>query len=112
MVSDDIPDHILRRPGMDRILNTLATRRRRVILLLLKQGRLDTTADILFRGEIEADDAEIALTHNHLPRLEDAGYIEWDQETGEIAKGPRFEEIEPFLDLIENHADELPPGWS
>ncbi|WP_449405170.1 hypothetical protein [Haloarcula amylovorans] len=43
--------------------------------------------------------------------MAEAGYIEWHRETGEVSKGPRYDEIEPLLDLIENHVDELPPNW-
>jgi len=37
--------------------------------------------------------------------------VEWDRETGTISRGPRFDEIEPVLELIENHPEELPPDW-
>lgn len=102
---------VLLRPRLDRLLEIVSKRRRRLILLLLKRGAIETTDDVMLRGSGESDASEIRLTHDHLPRLEDAGYIDWDRNTGEIAKGPRFDEIEPLLELIENHADELPPGW-
>ena len=71
-------------------------------LLLLELFREDsiTESEIQLRGhpdsEIESD-----LLDNHLPCLEAAGYIVWNRETGEITKGPKFEEIEPLLDLFE-----------
>lgn len=101
----------LLRPGVDRIFDTLSQRRRRVILLLLKREAIDTTEDVIVRGNSDPDTSDIPLTHNHLPKLADAGYIDWDRDTGEIAKGPRFDEIEPLLELLENHADEFPPDW-
>lgn len=104
-------DPVLFQPGMDQILESLASRHRRVILLMLKQGTVRTETDVMVRGRTETNEEEIALTHNHLPKLAEAGYIEWDRDTGEISKGPRFDEIEPLLDLIESHADELPPDW-
>jgi hypothetical protein len=102
---------VLLRSGVDQILEELSSRRRRLILLSLKRGTVETAADVMFRGDDDKESTEIDLRHNHLPKLAEAGYIEWDPDTGEISKGPRFEEIEPLLDLIENHADELPPGW-
>ena len=106
-----IPENVLTRPGVDQILDCLSTRHRRLILLLLKQGRVETTTDVMMRENNDPENGEIALTHSHLPKLADAGYIEWDRDTGEISKGPRFDEIEPLLELIENHRDELPPDW-
>lgn len=95
---------------MDDKLGILSERQRRLILLTLKDDAEKTESDMLFRsGEI--DDAELQLVHNHLPRLEEAGYIEWDRDGGTISKGPRYAEIKPLLDLMENHADELPPDW-
>lgn len=102
---------ILLRPGVDQVFDSLCCRRRRLILLLLKRGRLRKRSDLLMRGDDGREDLEVALTHSHLPKLADAGYIQWDQDTGEISRGPRFDEIEPLLELIQSHADELPPGW-
>ncbi|MEF8936798.1 DUF7344 domain-containing protein [Halovenus amylolytica] len=92
----------------DRLLETLADRQRRVVLLLLKRGAVENEADLLFRSK---DETKAALVHNHLPKLEEAGYIEWDRESGTIERGPEFDEIEPLLELIEEHSDELPYDW-
>lgn len=107
----DISKSILLRPGVDRIFDILSVRHRRLILLLLRQGTIETKDDVMLRGTSDPDEDEIALVHTHLPKLDDAGYIEWDPDTGEISKGPRFEEIEPLVELIETYADELPPDW-
>ncbi len=98
-------------PGLDRILDSLCNRRRRLLLLLLNERGVINRDAVLFRGEGDTSPTELELLHNHLPKLEEAGYIEWNRETGDISKGHRFDEIEPVLELIENHADELPPDW-
>jgi len=98
-------------PEVDRILDIMSQHRRRMILLLLKRETVDTTEDVLMWGPREPDTSDIPYTHNHLPKLEDIGYIHWDRATGEISKGPCFDEIVPLLELFENHADELPTGW-
>jgi hypothetical protein len=49
--------------------------------------------------------------HLHLPKLADAGYIMLDEQTYEISQGPRFAEIEPFLELVQSHGERLPDGW-
>lgn len=54
---------------------------------------------------------EAELRHNHLPRLEELGYISWNRDTHEISKGPTWDEVEPLLTLIDEHRDELPDEW-
>jgi len=51
------------------------------------------------------------FVHLHLPKLAAAGYIVWDEQTHEVSQGPRFDEIESFLELIQTHAERLPDGW-
>lgn len=36
------------------------------------------------------------------------GFIEWDRDSGELSKGPNWEEIAPLLRLIHEHREELP----
>lgn len=110
-MSPDVSREILLAPEMDRILDALCDRQRRLLLLTLGRDGEGTVADMMMRGENDAGDVETELMHSHLPKLEGAGYIEWDRDTGEISKGPCFEEIRPLLDLIERHAHELPPDW-
>ena len=46
------------------------------------------------------------LAHTHLPTLEEMGFIEWDRDTETIDRGPNFDLVVPFLELIEAE-DEL-----
>lgn len=98
-------------PGLDAMFEILSDRYRRLILLSLKREAIKTESDLLLRSDSDHRETEIALVHNHLPKLEDEGFIEWDREAGQISKGPQFDEIAPLLELMENHADELPPDW-
>jgi len=95
---------------MDRMLEVLSRRQRRLALLTLRGTDRCRQTDLLMRDS-EGRDPEIELVHTHLPKLEAAGLIDWDRETGEVTRGPNYEEIEPLLELIEDHADELPPDW-
>jgi len=101
---------VLERPGVDRVLDALGARHRRLLLLELQAGRAEHVTDIVLRGGGQ-DSARPELEHNHLPRLTEAGYVEWDRETGELSKGPNFDEIGPVLTLLEDHAGELPADW-
>lgn len=62
-------------------------------------------------GDADEELVMTQLIHNHLPKLEAMDYIAWDKETGEIAKGENWAEIEPLLKLLRDHEDELPDGW-
>jgi len=108
---EKVPRDILSQGGLDDKLDILSKRQRRLILLTLKHDAEKHETDVLFRGTDDTDDPELQLIHNHLPRLDEAGYIEWDRDGGTISKGPRYDEIKPLLDLMKNHADELPPDW-
>lgn len=100
-------------PEMDRILTTLSDHHRRMILMMLRRASVIHETDVMVRGsrDEESEHVEIQLRHTHLPKLVKAGYITWNEDTREISKGPNFEEIEPLLELMETHADELPPDW-
>lgn len=97
-------------PGVDRWVNLLRVRHRRQILLELSAGQECHETDLVMRGNEESE-VTSDLTETHLPMLEEEGIIEWDRETGTISKGPNFEEIEPLLRLMREHADDLPPDW-
>ncbi len=84
-------------------MEVLAKQQRRVILYRLKKAdRLQ-----LSRGPDALDSAAIELYHIHLPKLEAAGYIDWNQGTREVKKGPQYDEAETLLTLLENNADEF-----
>jgi predicted transcriptional regulator len=53
----------------------------------------------------------VQMTHVHLPKLADYGFIEWNRDTNEVSKGANFAEIRPLLELLDAHANELPPEW-
>lgn len=96
-------------------LTVLSDRYRRELLLalLIENPQDDDDRDPLdiIDPPDEPDVLEAELYHNHLPKLEALGFIEWDRETGQIATGPDWDDIEPVLELIHDHQDELPLGW-
>ena len=85
--------------------------RRRLPLALTEES--PQTIPIVSTASVETDNGDqeraIAMHHMHLPQLEDHGVIDWDLETGEIAKGPQFDAIEPLLTTFtENHTGGSP----
>lgn len=87
----------------------IGNQHRRHLLYELHSGHVENEGDVLTRSQ--GDDSALMLKHVHLPKLEEAGYVEWDRRSGGLSKGPRFDEIEPLLDLMKAHADDLPAGW-
>ncbi|WP_254528051.1 ArsR family transcriptional regulator [Natrinema gelatinilyticum] len=105
------PDNL----SLDGALDVLADKyRRRLLIALLEhnpQGYDAQRAVDISTENGEEKDRKIAIDHAHLPKLEAADLIERNRNENVIRKGPRFEEIEPLLELMHDHADELPDGW-
>lgn len=51
------------------------------------------------------DKALIRMYHVHLPELTEDGFIEWDRDTHLVTKGPRFDELQPVLELVETEQE-------
>lgn len=99
---------------LDEMLRVLANEhRRRLLVALLEQDpqRGAKVPRAVHEGERELRRLRTELHHTHLPKLSDADYIQWDRENNVVEKGPKFDEIEPLLALMDEHADELPGRW-
>jgi len=100
---------------MDELLEALSdAHRRRLLVVLLDHDPQREDIDIptvIHEGEKELATLRLELRHSHLPRLEDAGLIRWDRDSGEVLKGPRFDDIRPLLEVMRNRGDELPDSW-
>lgn len=70
--------------------------------------------DEFLTGPLEIDDVDkesIRLYHNHLPKLVDYGFIEWNRDENKVQKGPKFDEIRPLLVLLEENRETFPDDW-
>lgn len=88
--------------------------RRRILIALMTDNprRRDEFKTVEFRPTETAEETiELELKHAHLPQLDDAGFIDWNQETDTVTRGANFEEIRPLLELMDDHAEELPGDW-
>lgn len=98
----------------DEALDALANvQRRKLLVSLLAHNPQDDSPVVVAESDRDTHALEriVRMEHSHLPRLEDGGFIEWDQEAHEVMKGPKFDEIRPLLELLNAHADELPDGY-
>jgi len=101
---------------LNRLFGVLSSPRRRRILRTLAESNPRQTGEFT-PDEFGADGEEVArfqveLYHVHLPKLADAGYVDWDRSAGTVRRGPKYEEIRPTLDLLLDHEEELPGSWS
>lgn len=96
--------------GADRLFESMSHPSRRRILFFLEERRDDAAAPVDALFDDGRDDAFARLYHVHLPKLNDAGYVDWDSEAGTVSRGPAFEAVEPLLDLFREHREELPDG--
>ena len=97
----------------DEIFDALADRyRRRLLVELLDRNPTSVSSRSARHGERSSSgEATVRSRHVHLPKLEERGYISWNREQGIVMKGPRFDEIEPVLELLHGHRAELPENW-
>jgi DNA-binding transcriptional ArsR family regulator len=100
---------------LDRLFDVLAqSARRRILRTLAERGvgtgpALDRAA--LASDAEDGESSEIELVHVHLPKLDDAGLVEWDREAGTVTRGPNFDRVRPVVELLDEHGEALPGDW-
>ncbi|SDD41371.1 transcriptional regulator [Natrinema hispanicum] len=102
------------RPTLDEFFEVLSkSPRRRVLTALVDANPRDVAefAPADFTNDERREDVVTRLYHIHLPKLDEAGFIEWDSDSETVTRGPRFDEIAPLVELLTAHPDELPAGW-
>lgn len=101
---------------LDGVFRTLAKAPQRRVLCALAQ--CDGPIDLETLGEETVIDAhrwtehQIALYHIHLPELDDEGFIDWDRERRVIETGAQFEEVRPFVEILNDDRDDENGGGS
>lgn len=56
----------------------------------------------------EPDSLRIQLHHRHLPMLEEARFVRWDEEPFRASRGPRFEEAAVVFETLHDNAESIP----
>lgn len=82
--------------------------RREVLFGLLGDGSRDpvvTVPDGVDAGDRDPRRVALSLWHTDLPKLADAGVVDWDREAGEVTRGPDFDAIRPLLEAVEPVVD-------
>jgi DNA-binding transcriptional ArsR family regulator len=101
------------RSSLDDVFRLLGHAERRRVLSVLAD--LDSPEEGVELSELEASDeagpSRTDLYHRHLPKLSDAGYVTWRREADVVARGPRFADVVPVLDLLRSNEGRLPDEW-
>lgn len=100
----------------DDAFDALADESQRALLLsLLDSSPLDVGADSLTGDAAPGADrrrVQLLMYHNHLPKLDEYGYIEWDEDVNEVVRGPRFDEVRPLLEWVDGSGEGSRPERS
>ncbi|WP_458190806.1 hypothetical protein [Haladaptatus sp. NG-WS-4] len=97
--------------SLDTFLKILAdTDRRQLLVALLEYDSLDEGYSQIPAEVTNSDEREsqlsLQMTHIHLPKLDDADIIEWNRDAYAVRKGPRFDEIRPLVQMVQEQVDE------
>lgn len=85
--------------------------RRRILYALLDLDEGERLSVHPRSDVIPAADSErlrARLTHVHLPKLDDYGYVSWKRGTYVVERGPTFDEAEPVLVALRDLDAERP----
>ncbi len=96
---------------IDMILDALSNASRRRVLLTIASDNPRSQADFI-PDEIDAEEETklaILLQHQHFPYLDNAGFIDWDRDADTIERGSNFQNLRPFLRIVEDNDDEMNP---
>lgn len=102
------------RATLDELFEVLSKPPRRRILTALANANPRHEVEFAprdFTSNEQCEDVLVSLQHAHLPKLDEAGFIEWNHGSKTITRGPRFDEIAPLIELMTTHRDELPVSW-
>ncbi len=96
---------------LDDVLNSLARHPRRVVIDSLRERESVAVSELTDRLPDENEKGRVALVHAHLPKLADMGYVELDQGSGTVSRGPRYSELEPLVTALAETSADSPFEW-
>ena len=92
----------------ERIYKILSHPTRRVLLHVLRGIETPTTIETVANEVAQTEKTrqlEVALHHSHLPKMADAGVIDYDPETGTIRTNDTIDKVYSVLDIVSDERD-------
>jgi hypothetical protein len=96
------------RMTLDDLFDLLGSRWRRRAVLKLTEEPVDRTADEFVERLLadhdtngDASSVELQFHHNHLPKLADAGVVDYDRQADVVAPGRNLNEVATVLHAVE-----------
>lgn len=86
---------------LDDVMSCLSNETRRGILAALRATDPGEGVDESALDTRTTEVSAVATRHVHLPKLEEAGLVEWDPDDTVVFRGPNFEEAVQLLSAIE-----------
>ncbi|WP_144901928.1 hypothetical protein [Halobellus captivus] len=97
----------------DRVVESMTAEPRRQLIVALLDASPGVSVELpeaAINPNVPTDpeSLRIELCHQHLPKLAEMGFIEWDTEPLRATRGPRFEEVGVVVEAVHRSAGELP----
>ncbi len=93
--------------AIDSMMDALGKPTRRVVLTTLSGDNAEISLAALER-RMNDENVRVQLVHTDLPKLADAEYITWDSDSRTVSKGPRFFEVEPLVQFLNERNAKFP----
>lgn len=89
--------------SVDQAFDLVASVHRRQVLryLLEEPDQPVYLEELITHIDQKSDVSDTALAHQHLPKLDDAGVIEYDHRSGAVRPTETVEDLKPLLDTVE-----------
>lgn len=100
-VSCSLAERKISSAQIDAMMDALRNPVRRSVLLTLVDSTQSSIDDI--KQTTDSRYSQVDLHHNHLPKLEGAGYIERNHESNTISRGQNFLVVEPLVRLLKEY---------
>ena len=100
--------------GLEEMFDALgAVQRRRVLVELLEspEDPLRGITDSETETEARFVGDTVRMAHVHLPKLDDYGFIDWNEDADVVRTGEQFDEIEPLLGLLDENQELISNDW-